>query len=54
MEIICSLFEYYKVLNVTAFAKSIGLNDSLMRQYKKGDTYISDVQLSKIEAGQVC
>ncbi|MBO4380129.1 MAG: pilus assembly protein HicB [Muribaculaceae bacterium] len=48
---ICSLFEYYKVLNVTAFAKSIGLNDSLMRQYKKGDTYISDVQLSKIEAG---
>ena len=46
-----SLFEYYKVINVTAFAKSIGLNGSLMRQYKRGDTYISDSQLSKIEAG---
>lgn len=48
---ISSLFEYYKVINVSAFAKLIGINDSLMRQYKRGGTYISDSQLSKIEAG---
>lgn len=46
-----SLFEYYKVLNVSAFARFIGINDALMRQYKKGDTYISEKQLDKIEDG---
>lgn len=46
-----SLFEYYSVLNVSAFARFIGINDALMRQYKKGDTYISDKQLKKIEDG---
>jgi hypothetical protein len=34
---------------VTAFAKMIGINGSLMRQYKKGNTYISDAQLQKIQ-----
>jgi len=48
---ISSLFEYYKVINVSAFAKIIGMNDTLLRQYKKGNTYISDKQLSKIENG---
>jgi hypothetical protein len=46
-----SLFEYYSVLNVSAFARFVGINESLMRQYKKGDTYISDKQLEKIENG---
>lgn len=46
-----SLFEYYSVLNVSAFARFIGINDALMRQYKKGDTYISEKQLRKIEDG---
>ena len=46
-----SLFEYYSVLNVSAFARLIGINEALMRQYKRGNTYISDVQLRKIEAG---
>lgn len=46
-----SLFEYYSVLNVSAFARFIGINDALMRQYKKGDTYISEKQLKKIEDG---
>lgn len=48
---LASLFEYYSMLNITAFADYIGINGSLMRQYKKGDTYISDKQLSKIEGG---
>lgn len=48
---LASLFEYYSVLNVSAFAKFVGINDSLMRQYKRGNTYISESQLKKIEDG---
>lgn len=46
-----SLFEYYSMLNVSAFARYLGINETLMRQYKKGNTYISDAQLQKIEDG---
>lgn len=46
-----SLFEYYSMLNVSAFARYLGINETLMRQYKKGNTYISDAQLKKIEDG---
>lgn len=48
---LASFFEYYSVLNVSAFARFVGINDALMRQYKKGNTYISESQLSKIEKG---
>lgn len=48
---VSSLFEYYSVINVSAFAKMVGINDSLLRQYKRGGTYISDAQLGKIESG---
>jgi hypothetical protein len=46
-----SLFEYYSMLNVSAFAKFVGISSSLMRQYKQGNTYISEKQLEKIQAG---
>lgn len=48
---ISSLFDYYPMFNVSAFGRYLGINDSLMRQYRKGDTPISDKQLEKIEAG---
>ena len=48
---VSSLFEYYNMINVSAFARYLGINDTLMRQYKKGDTYISDAQLKRIEDG---
>lgn len=48
---ISSLFEYYAVFNVSALGRYIGINPGLMRQYKKGDTPISDAQLEKIESG---
>lgn len=48
---ISSLFEYYKVINISAFAKMFGMNDTLLRQYKRGDTYISDNQIERIETG---
>ena len=44
-----SLFDYFKFVNVTQFAKTIGISSSLMRQYKAGNTYVSEKQLSKIE-----
>ena len=46
-----SLFEYYSMINVSAFARFLGINDALMRQYRKGGAYISDAQLKKIEDG---
>lgn len=48
---VSSLLEYYTVLNATAFAKRIGLNPTLLRQYKRGGTYISTNQLKRIEDG---
>ena len=48
---ISSLFEYYSMFNVSALGRYLGINPGLMRQYKKGDTPISDAQLEKIEAG---
>lgn len=48
---ISSLFEYYSMFNVSALGRYLGINDSLMRQYRKGDTPISDKQLMKIESG---
>lgn len=46
-----SLFEYYSMLNVSALGRYLGINDSLMRQYRRGGVAISDKQLEKIEAG---
>lgn len=48
---ISSLFEYYSIFNVSALGRYLGINPGLMRQYKKGDTPISDAQLEKIESG---
>lgn len=48
---LASLFEYYSMLNVSALARFLGMNPSLMRQYRKGGTYISDAQLGRIEDG---
>lgn len=48
---ISSLFEYYSMFNVSALGRYLGINPGLMRQYKKGDTPISDAQLEKIESG---
>ncbi|MDP2888558.1 MAG: pilus assembly protein HicB [Bacteroidota bacterium] len=46
---IASLFNYYNFINVSQFAKSAGINPSLMRQYKTGHQYISENQVLKIE-----
>ena len=46
---IASMFNYYDWINVSKFAKKAGINPSLMRQYRVGDTYISEKQINKIE-----
>jgi len=46
---IASLFNYYDFINVSKFAQIVGINASLMRQYKSGNQYISENQVLKIE-----
>lgn len=48
---ISAFFDMFEFLNVSKLAKRIGINPSLMRHYKRGDTYISDAQANKIESG---
>ena len=48
---ISSLLEYFDIFNVSALARKLGINETLMRQYKAGKTYISDKQLERIEKG---
>jgi predicted RNase H-like HicB family nuclease len=48
---IASIFEHFGVLDATQFAKKIGMNASLLRQYKTGHALASDKQKHKIEAG---
>ncbi|WP_422349893.1 type II toxin-antitoxin system HicB family antitoxin [Flagellimonas sp.] len=44
-------FEYYKVINKSAFADYIGMNRSLFRQYASGLTKLSDKKLQDITTG---
>lgn len=46
---IASLFNYFDFINVSKFAKRVGINPSLLRQYKTQQTYISEAQAQKIE-----
>ncbi|MBP5709688.1 MAG: hypothetical protein J6W84_01790 [Bacteroidales bacterium] len=43
-----SFLSYYKILNMTQFAKYADINPSLMRQYKQGQ-YVSEKQVAKIQ-----
>lgn len=48
---VASIFNYFGMLDITNFARKIGMNSSLLRQYKTGKTLASDKQKEKIEAG---
>jgi predicted RNase H-like HicB family nuclease len=48
---IASIFKHFGVLDASAFAKRIGMNASLLRQYKTGKTLASSKQKEKIEKG---
>lgn len=47
---IASFYEAHPYLNVSQVAKYIGINDTLMRQYRRGQ-YISEAQLERIQEG---
>lgn len=49
-----TFFEHYSSINIAGFAKFVGINATLLRQYKRGNTYISEKQLQKIEDGVHC
>jgi predicted RNase H-like HicB family nuclease len=47
---VASIFDYYDWINVSRFAKTAGINASLLSQYKNGlAAYISEKQVRKIE-----
>ena len=48
---IASFFDEFKWINISALAKVLGMNKSLLYQYKKGNTYISHRQMKRIEKG---
>lgn len=48
---ITSFFNEYNWINISALAKVLGMNKSLLYQYKKGNTYISHQQMKRIEKG---
>lgn len=45
---IASIFNYFDFINVSKFAKRVGINASLLRQYKTSNAYISETQAMKI------
>lgn len=46
----CALTELSHYINLSALAKEVGINASLLRQYKQGQ-YISATQAQKIQTG---
>ena len=48
---IASFFDEFNWINISALAKVLGMNKSLLYQYKKGNTYISHAQMKRIEKG---
>lgn len=45
------LFEYYSMINKTAFAEFIGINKSLLRKYSKGLANPSEARVKAINEG---
>lgn len=48
---IASLFNEFEVINVSNFAKRIGMNESLLRKYKNGLAVASEKQMRRIQEG---
>ncbi len=46
-----SFFNYYSMINASGFARFIGMNPTLLLQYKMGRAYISEKQIKRIEEG---
>ena len=46
---VASIFTELDYINISKFSKISGINASLLRHYKKGDYYISQKQVLKIE-----
>ena len=48
---VASVFNEFPFINAMKLAEYLGISPGLMRHYKAGDTYISEAQAKRIEAG---
>lgn len=48
---LASVFNFFDEINLSTFSRKIGLNASLMRQYKNGLAFASQKQVDKIKKG---
>jgi predicted RNase H-like HicB family nuclease len=48
---VASLFDYFNQINVSSFARKIGMNEALLRKYKNGLAFASEKQVKKIKEG---
>jgi len=48
---VASLFNHFDEINLSSFARKIGMNGSLLRKYKNGLAFASEKQCRKIETG---
>ncbi|MOA67418.1 hypothetical protein D3C78_1945830 [compost metagenome] len=48
---LASFFEFYKEINVSALGKRIGMQKTLLSEYKNGNRKPSDKQVNKILTG---
>lgn len=48
---VASLFNHFDEINLSSFARKIGMNGSLLRKYKNGLAFASEKQCRKIEVG---
>lgn len=47
---LAAFYEAHPYLNVSRIAQYVGINDTLMRQYRRGQ-YISEAQIMRIQNG---
>ncbi len=48
---LATFFDSFRFINISEFAKEVGVNESLMRKYKTGAAYASSKQKAKIQKG---
>ncbi len=48
---LATFFDSFRFINISEFAKEVGINESLMRKYKTGAAFASAKQKAKIQKG---
>ncbi len=48
---LATFFDSFRFINISEFAKEVGINESLMRKYKTGAAFASPKQKARIQKG---